>query len=435
MKKILLLGVLLFMAAPAMAAANVDITCVVDGNEVTVSYETDGNNIRAFGLDINVVSGDAVITKMEMVSTDYRIFPGQIVIEDGDVTDWGTPYAADDLGDAVLTVEMGSLYAADDPCKQDPPPTSGDLFKFWVTCGSATSHFAITENTLRGGVVMEDPDEEPVVTLCDDDICEGGCTVPDVAGMTEAAACAAIADANFTGDCLTIEECNDVVADGLALRTDPIAGSEIPCDSNVTVVLSNNPALPGAATLTSPAANATCVAPSPTLTWTVGAGTDTQDVRFGTTNPPPVVAAGVAAGTTTYPVATTNYTKYYWTVDEKNECGEVTAGTVQCFLSGPNAGKPCCQNEVAPHETCLGNINHDSYVRSTDIGSLTTFVTNIGPPTYRCTTVAASDACPPCFDINGDGYVRSTDIGALTTLITGFGPPSYRKTCPWLTCP
>jgi hypothetical protein len=57
-----------------------------------------------------------------------------------------------------------------DPC--DPnndsgynkiPGLSGDLLKFYV---GGDCNYVITENAIRGGIVMEDPTEEPNVTLC-----------------------------------------------------------------------------------------------------------------------------------------------------------------------------------------------------------------------------------------------------------------------------
>jgi hypothetical protein len=279
---------------------------------------------------------------------------------------------------------------------------------------------------------MEDPDEDPSVTLCSGEV--GGvtyCTVPNVVGMTQTDANIAIDACGLDLGTVT-EECNDVVADGLVLRSTPVGGTSVTCGSAVDIVLSKNPPLAGAATLTSPAANAICVAPNPTLTWVVGAGTDTQDVRFGTTNPPPVVSAGVPAGTTTYVATTSNYMKYYWTVDEKNECGEVTAGTVQCFLTGPNAGKPCCTSDPNSNK-CLGDVDSSNVVRTSDISALSTFLSNLGSP-YRCTTAVGSATCPPCNDIDGNGTVRTSDISALSSLLTSFGSP-YRKTCQWLSCP
>ncbi|RKY25924.1 MAG: hypothetical protein DRP62_00230 [Planctomycetota bacterium] len=171
MRKFVLFMVL-FAAVPAMAVSNVDITCTVDGNEVTVSYATDANLIRAFGLDITVDTAN--IVDLVMVDPNYRIYPGQIVIEDGNVTDYNTPYVPGDLGDADLTVEMGSLYTMDANYAGDPnlgygmqPGTSGVLFKFYV---DGDCNYVVTENELRGGVVMEDPEEDPNVTLCSGNI-------------------------------------------------------------------------------------------------------------------------------------------------------------------------------------------------------------------------------------------------------------------------
>jgi len=170
MRKIVLFLAVLFMTVPAMAASNVTITCAQtpDTNEVVVSYASDGNLIRAFGLDVNVVGAN--ITKVVPVDADYRIYPGQIVIVDGNVTDYNTPYAPGDLGDANVAVEMGSLYTTDPCYAGDPnagygmqPGLSGTLLKFYVD-GSCT--YAVAENPVSGGVVMEDPTEVPNVTLC-----------------------------------------------------------------------------------------------------------------------------------------------------------------------------------------------------------------------------------------------------------------------------
>jgi hypothetical protein len=49
-----------------------------------------------------------------------------------------------------VTIEMGSLYASGDPA----PPASGDLITLTV---SGPCNVSITENVIRGGIVMEDP--------------------------------------------------------------------------------------------------------------------------------------------------------------------------------------------------------------------------------------------------------------------------------------
>lgn len=166
MRRVVLFLAVLFMTVPAAAVSTVDITATDDDvNEVTVSYVTDGNLIRAFGLDITLEGAN--ITKVVAMDPCYRIYPGQIDIVDGDVNDYGTPYATDDLGDANVTIEMGSLYTMDSNYIGDPnagynmqPGTSGTLLKFYV---DSNCFYDVNTNALRGGVVMENPDEVPNV--------------------------------------------------------------------------------------------------------------------------------------------------------------------------------------------------------------------------------------------------------------------------------
>jgi hypothetical protein len=187
-KIVLFVAVLLFMAVPAMAVSNVTITCTHgtggDANLVTVSYASDTNRIRAFGLDIDVnnanddANNDANITQVIAVDPCYRIYPGQISIVNGDVNEYKTPYALSDINDANVTIEMGSLYTTDANYSTDVnagynmiPNKSGTLLRFRIRCGYAAGHgtdcnYVVTENALRGGVVMEDPYEYPNVTLC-----------------------------------------------------------------------------------------------------------------------------------------------------------------------------------------------------------------------------------------------------------------------------
>jgi hypothetical protein len=364
-KIVLFIAALLFMTVPVMAVvSNVHITCLqgtgADLNSVTVSYQSNLNLIRAFGLDIQITSGGKNITKVVPLNTNYRIYPGQITITDGNVTNYGTCYDPCDLGDANVTVEMGSLYAANDPCFKTPPSLGpSPLLKFYVS-GSCT--YAVTKNVARGGVVMENPAEDPNVTLC--------------------------------------------------------SGSVVLC-----------PPVPDAATNVSPAAGAKCVAQAATLNWTPGANTATQDVYFDTVNPPITKVATVPVGTTTYdpPGDMLVYTLYYWRIDEWNSCAQKTAGTVWCFATGAQATKACCNNETS---NCLGNVNTDTRVNTTDYGLLVTFVA--GQPNNRCTTAVGSTTCPPCYDLNGSGRVDTTDLGVLATKLANWA--NNRHTCPYPSC-
>jgi len=260
-------------------------------------------------------------------------------------------------------------------------------------------------------------------------------TVPNVVNEPNATAQADIIAAGLTvGTITTAYDCNIVA--GNVISTTPTGGSIVSCGSAVNMVVSlGPPAAAGAATNPNPAIDTKCVLLAKVLSWTVGANTVTQDVRFGTTNPPPIVAAGVPSTQTTYdpPGNMVVYTKYYWRIDEKNVCGQVTTGTVWCFVTGPQDAYTlrCCLNEASP---CLGNVNGDTRVNSTDISALLTFVQGLPSP-YRCNTVAGQPStCPTCSDINGDGRVNSTDISALLALVQSW-PSPYRQNCPWPKCP
>ena len=165
------------IATPAWAA--VTISDSNSGCEVTLSYSVTGpNNVRAFALDITVDSG-ATIDSISNLNTDYDIYPGSIVIVGGAVTDDGNAigdsaiYAGTlgGLGTGGMTIEMGSLYVG----AVNEPATSGILCKFVV---SADCNVSVAENAIRAGVVMENPDEGPGLSL-PSTLLVTGCTVSD----------------------------------------------------------------------------------------------------------------------------------------------------------------------------------------------------------------------------------------------------------------
>jgi len=163
MKKIILALVVLALAIPA--SAEVLITCVqVDtGPSVIVSYMNgEAEPVRAFALEI--ILDEGTIVAVSCLSSDYYIFPGSINIVDGDVEDWGECAIVDGN---VAIIEMGSLYAAEDACHPAAPPDDGNLVLVTV---SGNCNISIKENELRGGVVMETPEDEP-------DVNAPGCTV------------------------------------------------------------------------------------------------------------------------------------------------------------------------------------------------------------------------------------------------------------------
>jgi len=158
MKKIILTLVVLLIAAPAMAV--VTISCDVNSsNGVTVSFVAPGgslgNRVRAFSLDVSVPAGDT-ISNAGNFNAGWWVYPGNIVIAGGVVTNYGSPVVASTAN--TMTVEMGSLYASNDPCAahQGPPTQNGTVLTFDLTPAGTSSTVSIAKNTQRGGVVMED---------------------------------------------------------------------------------------------------------------------------------------------------------------------------------------------------------------------------------------------------------------------------------------
>ncbi|MHC4456648.1 MAG: hypothetical protein ACYS0I_06065 [Planctomycetota bacterium] len=183
MKRIIFTLAVLILASPALAA--VDIWCANspsdDPNVLTVYYDATGEDpclVRAFAIDI-VADNDVNILDVCDLSTDYWVHPGSIVIVDGEVTNEGSLVCEPDVGPPGqtgtpdtnwITIEMASLYAATDPCHPTAPPNQGELLKFTV---NGNCCITLSENTVRGGVVMEDPDASPTVNLT------GVCVVVD----------------------------------------------------------------------------------------------------------------------------------------------------------------------------------------------------------------------------------------------------------------
>lgn len=187
MKKIIFTLVVLMLAAPAWA--DVDIWCTSDGNEVTVHFDatTEVNYVRAFALDIKLDKDVNIVDVNDEINSDYWVFPGSYPGGTA-VGDWeeydGT------LGEEPnqMTIEMGSLYAEDDPDDHNEPPVrSGQLLKFKVDCTAGTGgqmvSVSIAENVIRAGpVVMENPNEDVsgrtnITSDCAVE-CEADCTYP-----------------------------------------------------------------------------------------------------------------------------------------------------------------------------------------------------------------------------------------------------------------
>lgn len=202
----------MFMAAAPVIAGTVTIT-VVDQNdgsgEADITYSADAN-MSAFALDVTVDVGNVndisnyFVGECDDVNKGYGIFLGTIdILDTGEVNDWGTPIAevADLPGDTKpgkgsngVTVEMGALYT---PGRR--PSRTGTLCTIKV---SETCHVTVTGNVGRGKVVQENGSQATLALGGATNILvhgPGGCTMPNVIGMTYANAVTAIQNAGFTG--------------------------------------------------------------------------------------------------------------------------------------------------------------------------------------------------------------------------------------------
>lgn len=174
MKKLILVLVVLALAAPALAG---DPTVkasqeTVDVNIVVITYDVnetpDGNLFRAFALNVSVDSGATVGTPYDF-NDHYYINPGSIIIIGGDVNNYGTPIAAQDSNS--FTLEMGSLYASNDPCGHTTaPPKTGVVCRFTVDRSCIVD---LEADSTRGGCVMEDTEGTFTVETIDANVTLG----------------------------------------------------------------------------------------------------------------------------------------------------------------------------------------------------------------------------------------------------------------------
>jgi len=183
MKKLSLILAMLLLAAPAMAAVRIIVE--PDGDMAAIKYETDGEKVRAFALDITsnpaTIDGISGFIRGESTADNpgYGIFPanfGRYITVDadtGEVADWDVndytpvadpcdPGALGGLGTTGITIEMGALYYPTDDSSPNAPPNSGLLCKLTL---SGESDLTVTLNEARGGVVLTNPEVAATVDL------------------------------------------------------------------------------------------------------------------------------------------------------------------------------------------------------------------------------------------------------------------------------
>ncbi len=175
MKRLSLVLALFLLATPALAA--VRIVVETDGTLAAIKYETDGEKVRAFALDILTDAGtiDGITDFIRGESTaeapGYGIFPANFAryinvdVDTGEVEAWNVddynpvadpcdPGALGGLGTDGITIEMGALYYPTDDNSPNAPGNSGTLCKLVL---SEEANLTVTLNEARGGIVLTDP--------------------------------------------------------------------------------------------------------------------------------------------------------------------------------------------------------------------------------------------------------------------------------------
>ena len=162
-------------------------------------------------------------------------------------------------------------------------------------------------------------------------VTSGPVSVPNVVGMTQAAATSAITGAGLTLGTVTPASSATVTA-GLVISEKPAAGTSVAAGSAVHLVVSSGPATPpGTPTALNPTNGSTGVSTTPTLTWSATGATG-YDVRFGASNPPPTVAVN-QSNASYVPGTLTAGTTYFWQIVARNANGS-TSGPTWTFTTG-----------------------------------------------------------------------------------------------------
>jgi len=178
MRKIVL--ILAVLTVTSSAWASVDISCDVfaGARKVTVYYDSSElNNVRAYAFDITLTPADVNIVDVTYVDPNYYIHPGSFELDEfgnvmgSVVCDPMYPDTLPGLGSNAMTIEMASLYVGE----ANAPGKSGVLIEFTVDGDCAIE---IAPNLTRtganaNGVVMENPDEQPVVNISSCRLCKG----------------------------------------------------------------------------------------------------------------------------------------------------------------------------------------------------------------------------------------------------------------------
>ena len=193
-QRILLIVAMLLIATPAFAVVNITVSQDTSvPTLLTVSYNcTAAEAVRGFALDMTLGAENNSATFYDVNDFNrgesnkpgggYGIFPGQFALQiDPGNPDWYAEYYypvappndvdSNDqgMGESKMIVELGTLYK-----DSNAPGTSGTLFTVRLdpNTGEKCSTLAVTENTIRGGVILENGSSVmPTIILPTNPIC------------------------------------------------------------------------------------------------------------------------------------------------------------------------------------------------------------------------------------------------------------------------
>ncbi|MHC4625152.1 MAG: PASTA domain-containing protein [Planctomycetota bacterium] len=232
-----------FVAVPASAELTIIGTATYDGTDYNLIWDDDnggGQDVVWLDYDhsadnwINHPSAIAWANTLGAALT-INLNPGYLVTWSGS---WRLPAVN-------ASIECGNLdnqeYPANPPMSSWPTPPSWK--RFWVGM-SATGHIYQQPGSQGYGSILQHDNPNDY---------DNGCialrnvseviitqTVPDVVGMSEADATAAITDAGLTVGA-TEYECSDTVPAGGVISQDPAAGAQVDPGSEVNLVVATGP--------------------------------------------------------------------------------------------------------------------------------------------------------------------------------------------------
>lgn len=430
MKKIAILAVMLALVTPVMAATSVTIDACSVGTtgNVAIIYNATGGDVSGFGLNITIDNsknltaiGGYHIGESNSTSKGYGIFPGTIDINDttGNVDSYGNPVAPSSdpcalggLGTGGITIEIGALYTTG-----NAPGRAGTLCTVMV---SGDCNLTVALNQRRGGVVDVNyldattpglPRTRHIhkVTTC---------TVPNVVGMSNAAAAAAITAAGLVPNGSPVLSC---VTLNQVLNQNP-GPSQQTCGSTVNYDYSRyETTMPNILGMTAADANAAITAAGLVvsgITWNTSSTVDINTVM--SQNPTYGTILSCDPHSPSYELSSGCYPKGK---------GDYSTWRVQ---ASPNFKTHCwCYTRQCHGDTdnATGGTSKSGYyyVGSADLGVLLSNWQILDPP-FGSGTPAAGRCADFAHDLGGtskSGYYRvgSTDLGVLLSNWQILEPP------------